>query len=242
MSGRHAGRSGRSRVGVAVLAAFALAFAVSAAPAQATVFGFAGDKGTTCAVDVNAVATDGINGLQLPHIGFSAEPECAYPGATSNPSQSGGAGAGTPASALSGVQAKCKKKKGKARKRCKRKLRKAAGAGSARAAARVANPVGLDQGNLRLVGPLGIFLPGDKSLLAIVNGGFACTVDIGQDCGDGGNLTPAIPLLPFYANFAVRLTAPAGENWTSVPAGCSGGHAATCVLNSEPVTVNLLLP
>ena len=122
---RDVGGSSRSRLVSAGVVAVALAFAVVAAPAQASVFNFTGSQGTTCSVDVNAVATNGINGLQLPHVGFAAEPKCRYVLPSPNPSP----GAGTPASALSGVQAKaCKKKKkgakGKAKKRCKRSPRR----------------------------------------------------------------------------------------------------------------------
>ena len=80
----------------------------------------------------------------------------------------------------------------------------------------------LDQAVLRLVLPLGLFLPGDKSLLVIRPAATPAPSTVGADCSDSGNLTPALPLITVHAEFAMRLTPPAGETWTSVPSRVHG--------------------
>ncbi len=236
-------RLGARKDAIAVVVVCAGLLGVSAAPSGATAYTLAGDQGTVCTIGVSVRATTGINGLQLPHVGFSGEPVCSY--ALSSPSPSPGPG-GTPASAIGGRVKVCKKKRKKALagkkkpRRCGARARKRR-RGAGRIEARVENPARLDQGVLRLIAPLGLFLPGDKSLTYLIDGGYSCVLDVGASCSDQGNLTPAIPLIPVYAEYKARFTAPAGENWVGVPAGCSGGGpVATCTLVSEPVTPQLI--
>jgi hypothetical protein len=218
---------------VGVLAAL-LAFCVLAAPAQATQYRFAGDKGTNCTVDVTAVASNTIGALSgAPRVGFGSNPVCSYAAGASRP--------GTGSAAVKAAKA-CKAKakalggkngKRKAR-RCKKRKRKVA----TRSLPAVA-PALLDLAKLDLLAPLGIKIPGQETVASLGVGGYTCLLGTGANCSDIGQLEPAIPYVGYSSQFSMRLTPPPGEHWVSVPGACSGAPAVSCVLTSATVVPTL---
>ncbi len=233
-----------------ITAAAAIAL-MAAAPAHATVYQFAGDKGTLCSVDVGAAPQTGGGGVTLPQVGFSAVPECTY--ARPGTGSAGGGGAtpplpAQPAGGVYGAAAKksCKKKRSaRAKKRCKRRRKRgakaaaAAAAGSSRAVVAVANPATMDGArlnlNLSLLG-LPIFF-GDKTITSLTLG-YSCVLDEGAECADRGVLLPAVPLLAYNARFIARINPPGGESWVSRPPVCDTNGA--CTMDSEPVIPTVL--
>jgi hypothetical protein len=69
--------------------------------------------------------------------------------------------------------------------------------------------------------------------------GYSCTVGVGVGCADSGRLLPAIPGVTYVAEFTVRVAPPAGESWTTRPAGCGAGPVPACELRSASVTPDL---
>jgi hypothetical protein len=220
---------------VGVLTAL-LALCVIAAPAQATRYQFTGDKGTSCTVDVTAVASTTIGVLSgTPRVGFGSNPVCHYAAPAGAASKPQGGSAGAKAARACKAKAKSRAAKRKAR-RCKAKRRKAA----PRAVTPVVNvPALLDLARLNLLAPLGIKVPGEETLAALGLGGYTCLLGIGANCSDIGQLEPAIPLVSYFSQFSIRLAPPPGERWASVPAGCSGAPAVSCVLTSPTVSPTL---
>jgi hypothetical protein len=216
---------------VGVLTAL-LALCVIAAPAQATRYQFTGDKGTSCTVDVTANASQTVGVLSgTPRVGFGSNPVCHYAAAATSNAQGGAAGAR--AAKACKPKSKSRAAKRKAR-RCKAKKRKA----QPRAVTPVV-PALLDLAKLNLLAPLGIKIPGAETLASLGLGGYTCLLGIGANCSDNGQLEPAIPFVGYSSQFSIRLAPPPGEHWVSVPAGCSGAPAVSCVLTSETVTPTL---
>jgi hypothetical protein len=72
--------------------------------------------------------------------------------------------------------------------------------------------------------------------------GYSCTVGVGvaaSSCRDTGRLVPAIPGSNYTAEFTVRVEPPAGEAWTTRPAGCAPGPVPACELRSATVSPKL---
>jgi hypothetical protein len=222
----------RSTGMVGVLTAL-LALCVIVAPAQATRYQFSGDKGTSCSVDVTANASTTIGVLSgTPRVGFGSNPVCQYAAAAASKGQGGSAGA--KAAKACKPKAKSRAAKRKAR-RCKAK-RKA----HPRAVTRVVSvPALLDLAKLNLLAPLGIKVPGEETLASLGVGGYTCLLGVGANCSDIGQLEPAIPFVGYSSQFSIRLAPPPGEHWVSVPAGCSGAPAVSCVLTSPTVVPTL---
>jgi hypothetical protein len=209
-----------------------LALCVIAAPAQATRYQFTGDKGTSCTVDVTANASKTIGALSgAPRVGFGSNPVCFYAASTT----AGTAAAQAKAKARKACKAS--KKKGKrAYRRCLKKKRKLA----TRAVPTVVNvPALLDHANLNLLTPLGIKVPGTETSASLGLGGYTCLLGVGAHCSDNGQLEPAIPYAGYSSQFSIRLAPPPGEHWVSVPTGCSGAPAVSCVLTSPTVVPTL---
>jgi hypothetical protein len=212
-----------------------LALCVIAAPAQATRYQFTGDKGTSCTVDVTANASKTIGVLSgTPRVGFGSNPVCLY--AASTPGPAGGTAAAQ-AKAKARRACKASKKKGKrAYRRCLKKKRKLA----TRAVPTVVNvPALLDHANLNLLTPLGIKVPGTETVASVGLGGYTCLLSVGAHCSDNGQLEPAVPYAGYSSQFSIRLAPPPGEHWVSVPTGCSGAPAVSCVLTSPTVVPTL---
>jgi hypothetical protein len=208
-----------------------LALCVIAAPAQATRYQFTGDKGTSCTVDVTANASTTIGVLSgTPRVGFGSNPVCHYAALGASNAQGGSAGA-----KACKPKAKSRAAKRKAR-RCRAKQRKA----HPRAVAPIVNaPALLDLAKLNLLGPLGVKVPGEETVASLGLGGYTCLLGIGANCSDIGQLEPAILFAGYFSQFSIRLAPPPGERWVSVPAGCSGAPAVSCVLTSQTVTPTL---
>jgi hypothetical protein len=222
----------RRPVGTAGVLTALLALCVIAAPAQATQYQFTGDKGTSCTVDVTALASTTIGVLSgTPRVGFGSDPVCHYAAAATP------AGGTAAAKAQARKACKASKKKGKrAYRRCLKRKRKLA----TRAVSTVVNvPALLDLAKLNLLTPLGIKVPGEETLASLGLGGYTCLLSIGANCSDKGQLEPAIPYLGYSSQFSMRLAPPPGEHWVSVPAGCSGAPAVSCVLTSSTVVPTL---
>ena len=220
----------RRSIGVIGVSSALLASIVIASPAQAATYQFAGDKGTTCSVQVGATASRVIGALSgTPRVGFSATPVCRYA------TVAGTAGSGT-AGAKAAAKA-CKKKKTKrARARCRAKKRKAR---PRAATAAVGAPALLDLAKLDLLAPLGVQIPGQETLASLGLGGYTCLLKLNANCSDSGQLEPAVPLVSYLAQFSMRLTPPPGEHWVSAPPACNAAAALTCLLKSEAVTPTL---
>jgi hypothetical protein len=219
----------RRSVGTAGVLTALLALCVIAAPAQATQYQFSGDKGTSCTVDVTAVASTTIGVLSgTPRVGFGSNPVCHYAASAAS-----GPAAGGTAAAKARKACKATKKKGeRAYRRCLKKQRKLA----TRAVPTVVNvPALLDLAKLNLLTPLGVKVPGTETLASLGLGGYTCLLAVGAHCSDNGQLEPAIPYVGYSSQFSMRLTPPPGEHWVSVPAGCSGAPAVSCVLTSQTV-------
>jgi hypothetical protein len=213
-----------------------LALCAVAAPAQATQYQFTGEKGTSCTVDVTAVASTTIGVLSgTPRVGFGSNPVCHY-AAAATPGPTGGTAAAK-AEAKARKACKASKKKGKrAYRRCLKRKRKLA----TRALPTVVTaPALLDLAKLNLLTPLGIKVPGEETLASLGLGGYTCLLGIGANCSDNGQLEPAIPYVGYSSQFSMRLAPPPGEHWVSVPAGCSGAPAVSCVLTSPTVVPTL---
>jgi hypothetical protein len=230
LDGKEAGV--RKSVGTAGVLTALLALCMIAAPAQATLYQFTGDEGTSCTVDVTAVASTTIGALSgAPRVGFGSNPVCHYAAAAT---------AGT-AAATAGAKARmaCKasKKKGRrAYRRCLKRKRKLA----TRALPTVVSaPALLDLAKLNLLTPLGIKVPGEQTLASLGLGGYTCLLGVGANCSDNGQLEPAIPYLGYSSQFSMGLAPPPGEHWVSVPAACSGAPAVSCVLTSSTVVPTL---
>lgn len=208
-----------------------VALVAIAAPAQATRYGFTGDKGTDCTVDVTADASNTVGALSgTPRVGFASNPVCRYAAAPAASAAAGG---------VKGAKACKAKGKGKTRqkaRRCKRKKRKLA---SRAAASPVGVPALLDLAKLQLLAPLGVTVPGEETLASLGVGGYTCILGAGANCSDHGQLEPAIPFLSYSSQFSMRLTPPPGETWLSKPPGCTGAGAVQCVLTSASVSPTL---
>lgn len=225
-----------TRVSVYVMAAAAFASLAAAQLADAAVYRFEGDRGTSCTVEVGAKASDSLGGLSgPPQVGYSSVPVCSYPPR---------AGAGNTAKQKRACR-KAKKRGAKKRRGCKRPKRRAgadrhaAVAGDGRAAA-VSAPALLDQAQLLLLGPLGEVSSAGEQTMAAAGVGYSCTLTLGAGCSDSGRLLPAIPGVTYVAQFSLHLSPPGGERWTQRPAAaCSEGTVAACTLRSAPVSPQL---
>jgi hypothetical protein len=225
----------RRSVGTVGVLTALLALCVVAVPAQATQYQFTGDKGTSCTVDVTARASTAIGVLSgTPRVGFGSNPVCHY-AASASPGPAGGTAAAK-AKAKARKACKASKRKGKrAYRRCVKKQRKLA----SRAVPTVVNvPALLDLAKLNLLTPLGIKVPGEETL-ASLGLGYTCLLGLGANCSDNGQLEPAIPYAGYSSQFSIRLAPPPGERWVSVPGGCSGAPAVSCVLTSPTVVPTL---
>jgi hypothetical protein len=228
--------------------AIGLAAAVTAAPAGAAFHSFKGDRGTTCQIEVGAFASDSLGALSgPPQVGYSAVPSCAY---------RQDAKRGAPAK--QGRKKSCRKRKGKgkgragkrAKRRCAKKKRKKPKkkrkqkGTPARAAATLAAPAPVDlvdlaAARLLLLGPSGGVTSVGEETMQAPPVGYSCTVGVGVGCADSGRLLPAIPGVTYVAEFTVRVAPPAGESWTTRPAGCGAGPVPACELRSASVTPDL---
>ncbi len=224
-----------TRVSIWLMAAGAVASLAAAQLAEAAVYRFEGDRGTSCTVEVGAKASDSLGALSgPPQVGYSSVPVCSY---------APRAGAGNTAK----QKRACRKakKRGQKRRGCKRPKRRAgtgshaAAAGSGRAAA-VSAPALLDQARLLLLGPSGEVTSTGEQTMAAAGVGYSCALSLGAGCSDSGRLLPAIPGVTYVAEFSLRLAPPPGERWTQRPAAvCSQGTVAECALRAPPVSPQL---
>lgn len=200
--------------------------------AEASRFEFRGDRGTRCTVEVGAAASHGINLLQLPRVGFTADPVCAYPpgSAAANAGKGGAPAAKKKKSCSKRAKAKQKKKgKKKGGKRgCKGKKRRDYALTTGVTAT-------IQHAQLFLLGAGGA-VAGQQTLANLGVGGYACSVlSVVSSCSDQGSLSPAVPQSPYQARYEFTVAPPLGERWAAVPAGCTGASSATCSLFSPNV-------
>jgi hypothetical protein len=230
-------RMKRKGLTLSAATAIVVAAAVTAAPAGAAFHTFKGDRGTTCQIEVGAFASDSLGALSgPPNVGYSAVPTCHYP-ATSK--------SGAPKKGRKACR-KHKAKRGKrGKKRCGRKKKQGARRGAA--AEFVASPANVPlaeilSARLELLGPAGnVTSVGEQTMQAPALG-YSCTVGVGigaTTCKDTGRLLPAIPGSDYTAEFSVRVEPPAGEAWTTRPAGCSPAPVPACELRSATVSPKL---
>ncbi len=225
-----------TRVSIWLMAAGAVASLAAAQLAEAAVYRFEGDRGTSCTVEVGAKASDSLGALSgPPQVGYSSVPVCSYPPR---------AGAGNTAKKKRACR-KAKKRGGKKRRGCKRAKRRAgpdrlaAVAGDGRAAA-ASVPALLDQARLLLLGPLGEISSAGEQTMAAAGMGYSCILSLGAACSDSGRLLPAIPGVTYVAEFSLQLAPPPGELWAKRPAAvCSQGTVAECTLRAPPVSPQL---
>jgi hypothetical protein len=227
-----------TRMSVFVMAAAAAACLAVAQLADAAVYRFEGDRGTVCNVEVGAKASDSLGALSgPPQVGYSSVPTCTYPKKQ--------AGSGSAANKKRRACRKAKKPGARALaakrggRKCKRPKRK--GRAAPAPAARASNPAAalLDHARLELLGPAGnVNSVGEQTMAAPVMG-YTCTLTLGAICSDSGRLLPAVPGVPYVAQFSLRLAPPAGESWIKRPTGCSAGAVSECALESAPATPEL---
>ena len=68
-----------TRVSIWLMAAGAVASLAAAQLAEAAVYRFEGDRGTSCTVEVGAKASDSLGALSgPPQVGYSSVPVCSY--------------------------------------------------------------------------------------------------------------------------------------------------------------------